>query len=536
MNDEIPHNLLLAYFAGTADEQQVAALSTWIEASPEHAAYLSSMGWLDISLHQQLKDAVLDRLSEQGGQAFRPFIGEANAPAFSPDVLAELLLQEEQASLVVQVLPDETSSDPAEGSHVFREAIEVVADLDFVRYVARKLASKFIRSKFAKRLAAAAIIAIGVMLLIVFSGPSDTPNQTPLALTPEIKTPQLEEKKIVVATLTAESDARWAERALASGSDLHAGQRLTLIAGVAEITTNRGAIAILEAPATVELLDSPNAIRLHTGKLVGICETELSKGFLVRTPYLDITDLGTEFGIHVTPNRVTTTVFTGKVELTPPGGETQPLTANQTARVHVNGNNREVIVEDQLAKGFDRLLRPAVVTAARINLDGFEVRVVPRGVREDALLNTDRLHELNGIDANGIPQVLRGGDLVMMPCDARPSRTPGTEGLELELDLNRLADIYVLMPDISQLPAVKTLPDWLLQDYIQTDLRVGYDRGEGAYGETLGIGAGNSIDNHFIAWKRKKPALGKVTAAYGIDHTMYSVVVVPREKRRNVQP
>ena len=31
------------------------------------------------------------------------------------------------------------------------------------------------------------------------------------------------------------------------------------------ITTERGAVVILEAPATIELLDNDNALRLHTG-------------------------------------------------------------------------------------------------------------------------------------------------------------------------------------------------------------------------------------------------------------------------------
>ena len=45
---------------------------------------------------------------------------------------------------------------------------------------------------------------------------------------------------------------------------------------------------------------------------------------------------------------------------------------------------------------------------------------MPNGVYEDAKLFTDRDHELNGIDAAGLPPVLIGGDLVRMP-----PRAPG---------------------------------------------------------------------------------------------------------------
>ncbi|MEM9347988.1 MAG: FecR domain-containing protein [Planctomycetota bacterium] len=115
----------------------------------------------------------------------------------------------------------------------------------------------------------------------------------------------------VVATLTNEQDAVWDRR---PGQDLYAGQRFTLNQGFAEVTTTRGAIAILEAPATIELLDH-NAIRLHTGLLVGICETESSKGFLIRTPHSDVTDLGTVFGVDCRNTGTTVSVFEGEARV-----------------------------------------------------------------------------------------------------------------------------------------------------------------------------------------------------------------------------
>ncbi|MFK7790973.1 MAG: FecR domain-containing protein, partial [Phycisphaeraceae bacterium] len=147
-----------------------------------------------------------------------------------------------------------------------------------------------------------------------------------------------------VATLTATYNATWAPTGRASspshtlspGSKLHAGDRLTLSAGFAEITTVEGAIAILQAPATIELLDNNNALRLHTGKLVGICETPSSKGFLVRTPHMDVIDLGTRFGVDATQATASKVhVFEGEIQVSEStdGPDAQPttLTAGQSA-------------------------------------------------------------------------------------------------------------------------------------------------------------------------------------------------------------
>ena len=154
----------------------------------------------------------------------------------------------------------------------------------------------------------AACLMIAVTLTLVLITGSSNPNPTAQQNDTNPTTLRTTPATNPVATLTATHNAVWtssqAEGAsapgssgsLTPGSNLYPNQRLTLTAGFAEITTKRGAVAILEAPATIELLDNNNALRLHTGKLVGICETASSKGFVVRTPHMDITDLGTRFG------------------------------------------------------------------------------------------------------------------------------------------------------------------------------------------------------------------------------------------------
>ncbi|MEO0474887.1 MAG: hypothetical protein AAF085_02795 [Planctomycetota bacterium] len=172
----------------------------------------------------------------------------------------------------------------------------------------------------------AVLLVVGVILVFVLSGTGDDPvepevviDTPPVVIDDPAVDPEPDEPDeapappapMVVATLTAERDATWDRQ---PGQDLYAGERFTLTQGFAEITTQRGAVAIIEAPAVIELLDNDNALYLHTGKLVGICEVESSKGFLVRNRHLEITDLGTRFGVDASiPGVIRVQVFEGEV-------------------------------------------------------------------------------------------------------------------------------------------------------------------------------------------------------------------------------
>lgn len=183
--------------------------------------------------------------------------------------------------------------------------------------------------------AAAALILLAILPFLQSDAPQ-LPQVVQQNVTPQ-NVPAGVEIDPIVATLTATRDAQWDQADLVTDDRLMAGQRLSLIAGFAEITTSRGAVAILEAPVTVELIDSPNAIRLISGKLIGLCETESSKGFLVRTPHMDVTDLGTRFGVDLSHLDATEVhVLSGEVEVTsvyaPDGHAPQRLLANEAVR------------------------------------------------------------------------------------------------------------------------------------------------------------------------------------------------------------
>lgn len=193
----------------------------------------------------------------------------------------------------------------------------------------------------------------------------------------------------IVATLTAEHDAVWtspqaegASAPVSIGHTLRAGDRLTLSQGFVEITTARGAVAIVQAPGTIELIDD-NAIRLHAGKLVGICETESSKGFTVYTDTAKVTDIGTVFGVERDAlGQTITGVLTGHVVLSNKVSNDEPrlLKAGDLAGITADGLATTETPADAIRRFRDwrKLLRPVTVTG-----DAVFVQNMPAQLHED---------------------------------------------------------------------------------------------------------------------------------------------------------
>lgn len=233
--------------------------------------------------------------------------------------------------------------------------------------VSSYLMSEGLRSKFGVLEAVAAVLILGLILFLFFGGPGDSSHP------PKVAENTLAEPRIdsipIVATLTAERDAVWDSR---PGEELYAGQRFTLLQGFAEITTGRGAVAILEAPAMLELLKSDNAIHLHAGKLVAICETESSKGFTVHTATLDITDLGTRFGVDADDRAAEVHVFEGAVTAIRPdalaGVKPTSIIAGESAST--SSGTSQIVVKVPDTERFAAMQAPPVLlrgTAQRLD-------------------------------------------------------------------------------------------------------------------------------------------------------------------------
>lgn len=126
-------------------------------------------------------------------------------------------------------------------------------------------------------LAAAACLLLGTVLFTL-SRPKPSPGSA------------------TVATLIKANDCKWAGSTLptAEGSRVVAGT-LELVEGLATLRFDSGAKVVLEAPATLEIIDAMNC-RLKRGTLVAdVPHTAI--GFTVDTKDAKVVDLGTRFGV-----------------------------------------------------------------------------------------------------------------------------------------------------------------------------------------------------------------------------------------------
>ncbi len=237
---------------------------------------------------------------------------------------------------VTQLLADEASQNHSDAPRHTTEDL-----LSAAVYIFRHTVSR--RATVYAGIAAALIL--GATLLFVFMG-SPGPEQPPTRLvSPD--TPPAE----TIATITDQNDARWADGEHVIGSRLREGQALILRSGFVEITTDRGARVILEAPCEVTWAGD-HALRLERGRLFGICETPRSKGFTVRTEHASIVDLGTRFGVQVAPGGDSEVhVYSGSVAVRPATGTlgNRTLASGQSVALVNNGTKFHPVDHDPLA-------------------------------------------------------------------------------------------------------------------------------------------------------------------------------------------
>ncbi len=144
-----------------------------------------------------------------------------------------------------------------------------------------------------------------------------------------------------VAMLTRAEKCVWEGPTRPQPGDRLAAGMLHLREGMAEITVANGVDLLLEAPATLELIDAGNSV-LTTGRIVARVPPAAT-GYVVDTPTARFVDLGTEFGVDVEPDRDTVVqVFDGVVvaELKNAGasGErSRRLVAGETVRIRASG-------------------------------------------------------------------------------------------------------------------------------------------------------------------------------------------------------
>lgn len=115
-----------------------------------------------------------------------------------------------------------------------------------------------------------------------------------------------------VAMLNRVADAQWSGRESPRlGAPLEPGW-LRLESGLAQIVFYSGARVVVEGPAEVQIV-SPSEASCRSGRLTADVPPQ-ARGFRIGTPQMDVTDLGTSFGLDVKERRTELHVFKGTVE------------------------------------------------------------------------------------------------------------------------------------------------------------------------------------------------------------------------------
>ena len=449
MPDERVDKLLKDYFASQPAPEAAQAIDEWVREDPANARILAEFVMLDGLL----------------------LIDQKNIDATA--ILTSLL--EAEQSAVPLTLDQQTEKYPSrlkagqpDDQSISWQKLSSVAGYVAMQGIRHPL---FVKGA----IAAVLLLSAALFLVLTYTGSKqETAERPDPAGIENPNTVPPPAPNAPVATLTAEYKALWERR---PGEDLYAGQRFTLTQGFAEVTTQRGAVAILEAPASIELLDSENAIHLHAGKLVGICETDTSKGFLVRTAYLDVTDLGTRFGVSVRGADVTTTVFSGKIRLSDGIGTNEVLDAEQTARFTRREDRPRLIIEGQVAGEFSALLSSPLIDPLARFRPRFEGDAMIWGgaVPKDLSL---------GKQAADKPQVFvehesleLGQDVVVDLTPARPELKQGLLDDTQRVDVGTRVSVYLIHLDS------------LTTELVQGDYVIRFDR------PILGvIGTGQRLD------------------------------------------
>jgi hypothetical protein len=113
---------------------------------------------------------------------------------------------------------------------------------------------------------------------------------------------------------------------------------LRLKAGVLQVEFFNGAHVVLEGPGELQVVSAKEAF-CNSGKLSAEAPPS-AHGFRIRTPQMNLVDLGTAFGLAVSGNGTVVHVFKGEVELQEKSAAKQSLKEGEAASVGSGGTMR----------------------------------------------------------------------------------------------------------------------------------------------------------------------------------------------------
>ena len=197
-------------------------------------------------------------------------------------------------------------------------------------------------------------------------------------------------ERLSVLTVRTSRLGQWSDgREVTVGTVLQAGV-WRWQSGLVELVTAAGITLLVEAPADMEIVDAMHA-RLFAGKLV-VRMPKGRSGFVVDTPDVSVLDLGTEFGVSVSPaGESQVQVYDGKVRAETSTTIRKELCAGETVRATSGG---ELVAADYEEKRFVRRFppvvnpaRPSGVLYSRSEVETVRVAYAPQAVTPDGDLS-----------------------------------------------------------------------------------------------------------------------------------------------------
>ena len=169
-----------------------------------------------------------------------------------------------------------------------------------------------------------------------------------------------------VAMLNRVVDAQWDANTEAPrlGAPLEPGW-LRLDSGLAQIVFYSGARIVIEGPATLQIISLSEAV-CRSGRLTAEVPPQ-ARGFHVSTPQMNVTDLGTAFGLDVKERRTELHVFKGSVEFQSATGAAKQSLKEGAGAVMENSRPLKLITADPkaFASLFDLQLKSSAAEVLR---------------------------------------------------------------------------------------------------------------------------------------------------------------------------
>ncbi len=280
------NELILQLLDGTIGDEELSRLNNELADNPEALRRYSEFMMSHAALrHRGGVSAAPDGLtrgsSSNDYEDLLRLLGQMERTAPVDEILGEAIERDKQVRA-----GDATRLDDAQ-----KEAIRKAAEGALERFIIEErrrqeeLAYKLYISR--RRSLALGIGSLAALLVVCV---------WLLVPRPHLPTPTTATAAPAVATMIHAYEARWdlAHIAPIVGTELTSGP-IKLIEGLVEIRFKTGARVIVEAPAEMNLVDERTAY-LTSGALTAYVPEPVT-GFVVETPSVRVTDLGTQFGL-----------------------------------------------------------------------------------------------------------------------------------------------------------------------------------------------------------------------------------------------